>query len=55
MVLWYIYYRCDVKQFELFKYNFNSTFCVSYDEETSLVYLINGKFLEKSLFSTKNI
>ena len=47
--------RCDIKQFEFFKYNFNSTLCVSYDEETSLVYLSGGKFLEKSLFSTKDI
>ena len=47
--------RCDIKQFEFFKYNFNPTLCVNYDEETSLVYLSGGKFLEKSLFSNKDI
>ena len=37
------------------KYNYHPSLCVSYDKETSLFNLNGGKFLEKSLFSNKDI
>ena len=47
--------RCNIKKIEFLKYNYHPTLYVSYDKETSLFNLSGGKFLEKSLFSNKDI